>query len=426
MNQALSVIPHIIDQHAEEAAFLWQLRNNAINAPHYDLKDLVKLDNRVAAHLDGLAISGNYGLGICKAAMENPDSNEVFVLAVRSIEERNDQWLDHLFALASAEPSLCGGLLAAFSWVSAPNLQGIVAKLLASQDALKQLAGIDACVMHRVNPGQSLELLLNQQTDSRLAARALRAAAELGRVDLLTICERHLDHQEEACRFRAAWSATLLGNRKNAINLLYTFSQTNNPYQEESLILLLKILSVSDGHALLRNLAQDGTTLRLVIQGAGIVGDPFYVPWLIKQMDNPDVSRLAGESFSFITGLDLAYLDLEKDAPEAIIFGPSDNPEDNNVAMDSDEDLPWPDATKIQDWWNANHHNYINGQRYFMAAPVSYEHCLGMLREGYQRQRLVAAQHLKILNSATQLFPIAAPGWRQQRWLKKLMKETTA
>jgi len=41
MKQAQSVIPNIIDQHAEEATFLWLLRHNAVYAPHYNLKDLI-------------------------------------------------------------------------------------------------------------------------------------------------------------------------------------------------------------------------------------------------------------------------------------------------------------------------------------------------------------------------------------------------
>lgn len=419
MNQALPVIPHIIDQHAEEAAFLWQLRNNAVNAPHYDLNDLIKLDNRVAAHLDGLAIAGNYGIGVCEATLENPGPNEVFVSAVRAIEEKNIQWLDHLFALVNAEPKLFIGLLSAFNWVSASSLQGTVALLLSSQDALKQFVGIEACVMHRVDPGTSLEQSLNQQTDSRLAARALRAAAELGRVDLLAICERYLENQEEACRFWAAWSAALLGNRKYAVNTLYTLAQTNNPYQEQSLTLILKLLPVADAHALLKKLAQDNANLRLVIQGAGIVGDPYYIPWLIKQMDDPAVARLAGESFSFITGLDLAYLDLEKDAPQDTVAGPSDNPEDNDVSVDTDEDLPWPDASKIQDWWNVNKQTFITGQRYFMAQQISHNQCLKTLHEGYQRQRKAAALYISMLAPGTPLFPTSAPGWRQKRWLEK-------
>jgi hypothetical protein len=55
------VIPTIIEQHAEEAAFLWLLRDAAVRAPHYSLKNLADLDNRVEAHLDGLRIAGLEG-----------------------------------------------------------------------------------------------------------------------------------------------------------------------------------------------------------------------------------------------------------------------------------------------------------------------------------------------------------------------------
>ena len=48
----------VLDQHAEEAAFLALLRDYAVRAPHYDLEELAELDQRIEAHLDGLAIAG--------------------------------------------------------------------------------------------------------------------------------------------------------------------------------------------------------------------------------------------------------------------------------------------------------------------------------------------------------------------------------
>jgi hypothetical protein len=60
------IIKHIVEQHAEEAAFLWLLRDAAVGAPHYDLKDLARLDERVEAHLDGLRIAGVEGWEICR------------------------------------------------------------------------------------------------------------------------------------------------------------------------------------------------------------------------------------------------------------------------------------------------------------------------------------------------------------------------
>jgi hypothetical protein len=45
------IIPIIVEQHAGEAAFLWLLRDAAVRAPHYSLKDLARLDDRVEAHM---------------------------------------------------------------------------------------------------------------------------------------------------------------------------------------------------------------------------------------------------------------------------------------------------------------------------------------------------------------------------------------
>ena len=55
------IIARIISQHAEEAAFLWLLRRTAVVAPHFNLSDLAKLDNRIEAQLDGVRIAGDVG-----------------------------------------------------------------------------------------------------------------------------------------------------------------------------------------------------------------------------------------------------------------------------------------------------------------------------------------------------------------------------
>ena len=85
--------------------------------------------------------------------------------------------------------------------------------------------------------------------------------------------------------------------------------------------------------------------------------------------------------------------------------------------MDEDDNLPWPDPIKINKWWEANQHLFINGERYFMGRSASSEHCRQVLKTGYQRQRIAAAEYLCLLSPGEQLFPVAAPAWRQKRWL---------
>jgi uncharacterized protein (TIGR02270 family) len=88
--------------------------------------------------------------------------------------------------------------------------------------------------------------------------------------------------------------------------------------------------------------------------------------------------------------------------------------------MDPDEGLPWPDVAKVERWWAANSGRFALGTRYFMGAPVTREHCIGVLKNGYQRQRILAAHYLCLLDPGTPLFNTSAPAWRQQRLLAKL------
>lgn len=404
-------IPSLIHQHAEEAAHLRHMRSILLAAPHVKLHQLRRLDDRIVAHLDGLAVAGECGSGICDAALESPGVGEVFAAAARAIEDKDERRLDKLLALVGAVPEARPGLVSAFGWVSAAYLRGTAAMLLASSDPFKRQVGIAACAMHGVDPGAALVQAI-ADPDPGLRARALRAAGELGRHDLLATCMTALSDADAACRFWAAWSAVLLGDRSKAIGVLESCVLAPNPFRARAMRLVLKVLDMTDAQELLRRIAQDPANKRVLIQGAGIAGDGQYLPWLIGQMADDKFARLAGESFSMITGLDLAHLDLERKPPE--------NPEDENVEMDPDDSLPWPDAAKIQAWWQANQTRFQSGTRHFMGEPPSVPHCRKVLREGFQRQRIAAAEYLCLLQAGTPLFNTAAPAWRQQRWLAKV------
>ena len=396
------------------------MRSVLVTAPHVKLHHLRRLDDRIAAHLDGLAVAGECGWKLCEAALENPGVGEVFAATVRAIEDKNLLAFDKLLALAEAVPGSQPGLISAFGWVSAQFLQGTIKNLLASGSAFQRQIGIAACAMHRVDPGAALDEAV-ADPDVSLRARGLRVVGECGRNDLLAACVKALADEDAACRFWAASSAALLGERSEAIDVLKDITLQVGPFRLRALQLVLKLLNAPHANELLKVLGKVPANIRLLIQGAGIAGDPHYVPWLIKQMEDLKLTRLAGESFSFITGLDLAYLDLDGKPPENFEPGPNDNPDDPDVSMDPDDSLPWPDPVKIQGWWDANNSRFTAGVRYFMGAPATREHCVQVLKDGYQRQRIAAAQYLSLLSPGTKLFPTSAPAWRQKRWLEKLV-----
>ncbi len=143
-----AVIPTIIEQHAEEAAFLWLLRDAAIRAPHYSLKDLTHLDDRVEAHIDGLRIAGNAGWEICREALSLEEPGEVFAAAVRVLENKDSTRIEQVFSVAEAVPETVRGLISAFGWVSPPQLQGTVKDFLVSTSPFYRHIGIAACAVH--------------------------------------------------------------------------------------------------------------------------------------------------------------------------------------------------------------------------------------------------------------------------------------
>ena len=109
-----------------------------------------------------------------------------------------------------------------------------------------------------------------------------------------------------------------------------------------------------------------------------------------------------------ITGADIAYEDLEKDKPGGFEAGPTDNPEDEDVAMDPDEDLPWPDIKLVSQWWDKRKDQYRGDTRHLMGKPISSEHLQEVIRTGKQRQRAAAALELAMLRPGQVLFEVRA------------------
>ena len=416
MKQAQSVIPHIIDQHAEEAAFLWLLRHNAVYAPHYNLKDLTKLDGRVEAHIDGLRIAGDYGWESCCHNLEFKERGEVFTAAILALEGNHIDRINKVYQVAEEAPETLDGLISAFGWVEPLHLQGKVNGLLVSKSPLWQQVGIAACAIHRVDPGEFLDQAI-QVDDIQLRARALRAAGELGRVDLKPALLEQVNNQNPVIGFWAAWSALLLGGRGKALSSLQTKIMGGSDFSLKAMQSVLRVLNLQEVKELLKALVQNGDRNREAIIGAGISGDPSYMPWLIKQMEVPELAKIAGESFSFISGVDIAYEDLEGELPKNLATGPTENPEDEEVAMDPDEDLPCPDPLLIDRWWKQQQHNFLPGVRYLLGKPINEFQCQTVLRSGKQRQRQAAALELSLMQPTTPLFETRAMGKRQQNLL---------
>ena len=101
------VIPAVLSRHAEEAAFLWLLRDRAVARPQYTLDTLAELDQRVEAHLDGLRVAGEIGAHLTNDQfLEFPEPGEAFTAALLALEVASADTIQVLFEAAEVSPGI--------------------------------------------------------------------------------------------------------------------------------------------------------------------------------------------------------------------------------------------------------------------------------------------------------------------------------
>lgn len=398
----------IREEHADEAAFLWSLRDRATNDWAYDTLGLAELEERVDAHVDGLRFAGDAGLSTSFAALEEDgEPGSAFVAMLLSVERSDLRSIAKVLDLAGEGPS-SREVVSALGWASWDRVNRIMPGLLSARcpPALHWI-GLGACAAHRMDPGPTLAYALYSE-DERLLARALRTVGQLGRKDLVHVLEDRMTVESEACRFWAAWSAMLLGSAR-AEAALWSIAEAGGYFGERACAMASRKTHAADGLSRISALAANGH-MRVALSGAAALGDASVVPWLLDAMEEPAAARRAGLAFMMTTGIDLNEQKLAGKAPEGFAAGPNDDPGDENVAMDPDESLPWPDPPVLRGWWSREGAHFERGVRYFMGKPLTRDWLETVLHAGRQPAREAAAVELVLGGHAKVLSEVRAKG----------------
>jgi uncharacterized protein (TIGR02270 family) len=416
----------ITDDHAHQASFLWLFRERAVVSPDYDVADLRDLDDRLDAHLDGLRVTGDLGYAIALAAAggkqkkdekkkKNADIGATFVAAVLAIERWDLRALARLLDATGVTKEGSREIAAALGWVPFETTRKLLRGLFASHcpPPLHWL-GVTACATHRSDPGAPLGFAV-LSGDRRLRSRALRAAGEIGRSDLLGDLRATLKTEDEGLAFSAAWSAAVLGDQA-ALPVLFRIAKGGGPYAERAATTAARRMDGATALSELRALGSLGY-VRAAIAGAAALGDAAAVPWLFEAMEAPETARLAGGALRQITGVDLVAERLAAKPPKGFDPGPTEDPDDEDVAMDPDEGLPFPDPALVRAWWSRRAGDFKRQTRYLLGRPMDPAWLEEVLKTGRQPERASAAIELSMRERGRPVFEVRAPGDRQMRAL---------
>lgn len=402
-------LAEVVEQHATEAAFCWTHRDAAARSPAYDLLELCEADHRLECHLDGLRAAGDLGWELCLAQLGDDEPGALFPAVIRAVEREDWAGFAHVLDAGADQPAHARAFASALGFLPFDQLRIVWAGMLAATSPVSLLfLGVTGHSIHRRDPGAVLGDLA-ASSDARLRARAFRAIGELGRDDLRRVLRAGFSDADEACRFWASWSAALLGDT-SATAALTALAMESERYGARAADMAVRVMAPLEARRFLESLAAGGGALRSAIAGAGALGDPALVPWLLAQARSEETARLAAWSISLITNANVAE-QLGSKAPPGFAAGPNDDPDDDDVSMDPDDDLPWPDAARLSAWFAEQ--KLAEGTRHLLGKPMEPGWLQHVLRKGNQVARAAAAIELGLCRRGEPLFEVRAPGYLQ-------------
>jgi uncharacterized protein (TIGR02270 family) len=406
-----------VAQCVEEIAFLWLRREQLVSEPHPTLADFVASDWRLQARLDELVAAGDAGWRACQRELAWEEPGEVFPATFVALEEGDPrQRLRHVLDYALRNYELSRPLIAALAWKPLTQVLDLLEDFLTADVPPLRRVGLAAAIAHRRVPESALATAV-EHDDLLLRGRALRGVGELGARSLLPQVAAHVTGGPNSCALEAAWTCALRGGLPAALSLLTQAARQPGAAAQRAIAVVTRVGAVSEMTELLHGLAELAPCRRTAILGAGSLGNPALVDWLLTQIDQSDTARVAGEALAMITGISLddppfrlpqgeheAQSGLLGDDGECLDFGPDDH-------------LPWPNRRAVADWWLRHRAALSPGRRYLLGRPIDPAWCQHVVACGHQRQRAAAALELAIQRPDEPLFETRAPGWRQRAWI---------
>lgn len=392
----------ILEEHLEEADFLWQQRENALADRVYTLNDLAELEERLLAHLDGLVLADKDGWDLLKPKLAGGEVGEVFAAAFVALESGDAARIEHVRnVLVEVDGDVLSGIRYALRHTNSSEAEKLVRPLLSSAKSPIRAAALDVLSFRWVPIDVGvLQGLLNDK-DPIVVAAAVTAVGRLRVVQLKEQVEQVLGAENSIVRREAMKAGLLVGSQK-ALDAARNAVKKRAEEANDALI-LVALSGRSEDLALLTDAFNDPALVRGAITSLGLLGNIAAMELLLQRTADLKLSRLAGEAISRITGVDLKRGSLSAEAPSTA--GPKtdvESEDDDEFEVDPNEGLPFPDPSKLSAWWRANASRFDKKLRYRKGAPYSQQVLSEILQTGTLPDRHHAAFEIAVMNAMSQ------------------------
>lgn len=284
--KTLAVLPMLVRQHAEDAAFLFVQRSQSVRGQSWDETQLGRTDQRITANIAGLLAAGKSGLETAAEYVETVGgAGEVFALAMLAFAQDEAVELAISCGLETAQGQC--GLSGALARTDPRTIGPLVRPWLQSDEAGLRLLGLIALSHHRQDPGAALAGFLSDPAPD-VRSRAARLAFELGRADLAGSLA-DLAVQDPS----GLWPAAALARFGKGASRLYDLAGTQGQMRPDLALDLALIAAPDLARDRLGAMLRRSETRALALSRAGVTGDEAVAAWLWQQLDDPELTESA-------------------------------------------------------------------------------------------------------------------------------------
>nr|WP_281404368.1 TIGR02270 family protein [Pyxidicoccus fallax] len=398
----------VLEEHLDEAAFLWRQRERSLRSPEETLDDVASGDERrLLAHLDALCIGGGaVTRRLLLPSLEGPDETRIPPAAWVLLESGEADLLPAVLdVLAHGDDSQRKGIQQAARLCTRQELDSALRGLLPDAAPAVQRVLLAILGFRQVDPGPILEALAGED-DPLLAAACLDAARFTTQPRADRLIQRGLESPHPQVRDASILTGLIHGYRAAWARCVRVV-RDQEP-QGELALLLLAVGGHPRHEALLLQALATPALHTQALWALGFSGRLCAAEALLEVL-KAEPSWLAADAFRAITGFPLA---------SALLRGETE--EEEAVLDDGPPALPWRvNVSVVEDWWKEERRRFAPDARYLHGQPWSPDALLLALAQAPMCHRSVFAMELAVRSQGTANIETAAWSHTQRAGLSR-------
>ena len=395
MTNGAAVLADVVEEHFDEAEFLFELWSGTARSPQSNLAELQKtIEPRLIAHLDGLVVGGQtVAEDLLWPALKDDAETPALRAAAAALAlllepgtAARDRLIDILRTTGNA--ALQSGLARAFKVSPRDDLQEpLRLAVYATETPTAQAALLGVLAARRIDPGPILGTLLKRTEPEVLAAALSAAAAAFSeRARLRNLVDAQLAHADAPVR-DAALRTALIWNLQTGWQACATMARAGSP---QALLFLALLAGPRELRPVLEALSS-AERRKAALFALGFSGQGEAVDACLPHLADPDpaTAKLAAEAIAGITGLPLydePFTLPDKEEPEGAELPPLEEDLAKDLAQVAHDELPLPNAAEIRKWWSSKRGSLAASQRYVRGLVLSAASAQVALAEGALRR----------------------------------------